>query len=146
MKIAIPLLNDCVSPVLDTAERLLVINVDKSAVSSREEISLIGLGLTKTADIIAKHANILICGALSRTMSTYLESRGVNVYPWTMGNIDRIIEIVISGNTPGPEFTMPGCNRNRNGKCMQGLQFRKGRLNKDLNNINRVSRGKGRKQ
>jgi predicted Fe-Mo cluster-binding NifX family protein len=146
LQLAFPLWDDSVSPVLDTAERLLIVRVDNANVESKEEISLVGFGLQKISDIIAKHANILICGALSRTMSTYLESRGVRVYPWTMGNVDHIINIFTAGEEPGPEFTMPGCKRNRNGKCNQGRQFRRAGLNKEFINKNNVCREKVRKQ
>ncbi|MFC1552270.1 NifB/NifX family molybdenum-iron cluster-binding protein [Candidatus Latescibacterota bacterium] len=117
LQIALPLSNDNVSPVLDTAEQLLVVSVDATKVESREKISLSGFSPLKIADIIANHAEILICGALSRMMSAYLESRNVRVYPWTMGNVDRIIEMFINGDISGQEFSMPGCKRNRFGQC-----------------------------
>jgi len=37
-----------------------------------------------------------------------------------MGNIEHIIKIVTSGDIPGPEYIMPGCRRNRRGRCGHG--------------------------
>jgi predicted Fe-Mo cluster-binding NifX family protein len=119
MRIAFPVLRENVSPVLDTAERLLIVQIDKSAGETREEISLSGLSPQKIAEVISSHTNILVCGGLSSLMSTYLDSRGISVYPWVMGNIEHLIDIFSKGDIPGQEYIMPGCRRNRfgGGRC-----------------------------
>jgi len=124
MRIAIPHCNSCVSPVLDTAERLIVVEVDNEIVTSKHEIILTGAGPREKAKNIANHADILVCGAVSRTMCSHLDSLGVKVHPWTMGNIESIIEIVSAGNMPGPEYIMPGCRGNRHGRCGRGRGFK----------------------
>ena len=124
MRIAIPHCNSSVSPVLDTAEKLIIVEVDSEVVTSQQELILTGAGPQEKAKTIANHADVLVCGAISRTMCTYLASLGVIVHPWTMGTIESIIDIVSAGNLPGPEFMMPGCRRGRHGRCWrdQGLQ------------------------
>ncbi len=123
VRIAFPVLHENVSPVLDTAERLLIVRIDEPAGESREEISLSGLSPQKIADIISSHANVLVCGGLSSMMSVHLESRGIHVYPWVMGNIDHLIDIFRKGEVPGQEFTMPGCRKNRYGGGMCGRRY-----------------------
>ena len=123
MRIAIPCCNEIVSPVLDTAERMMVIEVENGNVMSRRETFISGESLRKKAECIAQHADMLVCGAISRALHEQLVDLGVEVYPWTMGNVECIAEIFMGGNTPGPEFIMPGCGRNRHGKCGHGGGF-----------------------
>jgi predicted Fe-Mo cluster-binding NifX family protein len=106
-----------VSPVLDTCESLLVADIEEGRVVSKQNVSLAGFGSQHIAEIIAQHADILVCGALSRSMAANLASRGVTLYPWTMGDVEHLIQIFTDGKKPGPEFTMPGCKRNRFGMC-----------------------------
>ena len=120
MRLAIPLWNDCVSPVLDTAERLLVVDIQGGQVLSRSELRFEGKNVELNAGIIAEHADVLVCGALSRMMSSYFDSRGIAVYPWIMGEVDAIIRIFTDGKVPGPEFSMPGCRHNRRGWGCRG--------------------------
>ena len=115
MKIAIPVWNGNVSPVLDTAERLVVFDIDNGKVISRYEVSIKDKGIQEKARIMAENAKILLCGALSVKMASYLTSYGLKVYPWIMGNAEQLIEMVIAGNVPGPEYSMPGCRRRRCG-------------------------------
>ena len=126
MRLAVPLWNACVSPVLDTAERLLVVDIQSGQVVSRRVIRLDGKSVERNAEIIADHADILVCGALSRMLSSCLASYGVTVYSWIMGDVDRIIQIIMDEKLPGPEFSMPGCRRNRRGWRSRGGRFAAG--------------------
>ncbi|MFC1509248.1 NifB/NifX family molybdenum-iron cluster-binding protein [Candidatus Omnitrophota bacterium] len=125
MRIAFPLWHDSVSPVLDTAEKLVVVDIDSRTVVSRHEI-IMSDEPQKKAELIAQQADMLVCGAISRVMSSYLVNRGIRVYPWLMGNVDSLIKIFSDGNTPGQEFNMPGCGRNREGRGGCGGRFRRG--------------------
>ena len=113
MKIAVPVWNGNVSPVLDTAERLMVFDVENRKVISRTELPIEDRRLQEKAKMIADNASILICGALSSHMAPFLTSFGLEVYPWVMGNAERLVEMFASGNIPGPEFSMPGCRGRR---------------------------------
>ena len=124
MKVAIPVWNGNVSPVLDTAEKLAVFDINGGKVISRDEVSTKGKGIHEKARIMAENAKILLCGAISVQMASYLSSYGLEVYPWIMGNAEQLIEMVIAGNVPGPEYSMPGCRRrhcgHRIGRKRQG--------------------------
>lgn len=132
MKIAIPVWNGNVSPVLDTAERLVVFDIDDGKVISRSELSVRDKSIREKAKTIADNAQSLLCGALSGQMGSYLSLYGLEVYPWIMGNAEQLIEMVVAGNVPGPEYSMPGCRRrrcgHRTGRKRQGhLSDRKSR-------------------
>ena len=123
MRYAIPLLNDCISPVLDTAERLEVVEVSDGKIISRRGLFLSGDESRDKARFIAQHADILVCGAISRDMYMQLSVIGVKIYPWYMGNVNEIIEILSNGSIPGPQYVMPGCRRNRRGVCGRRKEF-----------------------
>lgn len=144
MRIAFPLWNDSVSPVLDTAEKLVVVDIDRGTVVSRHEIMLSD-GPLKKAELITQHADMLVCGAISRVMSSYLVNHGIRIFPWLMGNVDSLIKIFTDGNTPGQEFNMPGCGRNREGRGGCGGRFRRGEQSDCLNKNTLINR-KGHKQ
>ena len=134
MTIAVPVWESRVSPVLDTADRLLVLETREGAITSRTEVYIGGVSLPEKARIIRRHAPVLICAALSQTMENYLLSAGLKVYPWVMGNAEILAEIYACGKVPGPEFFMPGCGRKQYGGCVhrsrQRKQHRAGKFNK----------------
>jgi len=115
MKIAIPIWNGNVSPVLDSAERLIVFDIKDGKIVSHTELPIGDKRLQEKARKIADSARILICGALSNQMSSFLSLSGLEVYPWVMGNAEQLVEMFASGNIPGSEFLMPGCRRRRYG-------------------------------
>jgi len=129
MKIAVPVWDGRVSPVLDTAERLEVFNVEGGQVVSRKEIPFGSAGNREKAQIIADSARVLLCGALSNQMASYLTSAGLEVYPWVMGNAERLIGIFAGGDIPGPEYAMPGCrgkhqgNRKGRKRCRHSHEY-----------------------
>ena len=127
MRIAMPLWYDSVSPVLDTAGTLVIMTVENGSVVSRSEISLNPAEPGKTAELIASQADVLVCGALSRQLASHLTSLGVDIYPWTMGTVDRIVDAFIRGTVQKPEFSMPGCRKHRHRWCEQGRRFQQGR-------------------
>ena len=130
MKIAIPVWEGRVSPVLDTAERLLVVDIGEEGIVKRSEIDISGKGLLEKACDIKSNADTLICGALSKSLESYLLSRNVVIYPWVMGEVERLLDIYSCGNEPGPEYYMPGCRMTRQrGRGCRGRRGRRGSQN-----------------
>lgn len=125
MKIAVPVWEGRVSPVLDTADRLLLIDTRDGDIVSRTEISLGGKSLPEKAREIKQHADVLICAALSRPMESYLLSSGMEVYPWVMGDAEKLAEIYARGHIPGPEFSMPGCRKQYRRRGMHRKRYGK---------------------
>jgi len=117
MRIAVPVWEGRVSPVLDTAGKLVVFGVADGAIVTRKELSLEGKSLPERAREITSNADVLICAALSRPFESYLLSSGINIQAWVMGDAEKLVEMFVCGKTPGKEFFMPGCRRNRSAGC-----------------------------
>ncbi len=127
MKIAVPVWDGSVSPVLDTARRLRVFDIENGVVVKTSEVPVDGYESREMAKQVAGHARALICGALSNQLFSHLSNLGITVYPWLMGDVEQLIDIVAAGRIPGPEYTMPGCHGQHRKQRMQGSCGRQGR-------------------
>ena len=114
MKIAIPIWHGRVSPVLDTASRLLVVDIEGQLETSRFEIYLEERGLSRRCFRIRDMGvDILICGAISLPFSRMLLASGVNVIPEMSGQAEHVLEAYLEGNLFQTRFLMPGCEKKR---------------------------------
>jgi len=114
MRIAIPIWDTKVSPVLDTASRLLVVEIENRNEASRFEIYLDELDLSRTCfRIQGMDVDTLICGAISRHFARMLKGSGINVIPEISGQAEEVLEAYLQGELFNPKFLMPGCKRNR---------------------------------
>lgn len=125
MKIAIPVWEDKVSPVLDTASKLLIVEVEDQKEASRFEKFLdahdLSLRCLKIKDL---GIDILICGAISRQFSDMLTASGMDIIPWISGHPEDVLKAYLQGTLFHPRFFMPGCRRKKFG---QGVRHQKGR-------------------
>jgi predicted Fe-Mo cluster-binding NifX family protein len=129
MKIAIPIWNDRVSPVLDTARELLVVEQDRDGQQVRNTMVLPESSLPYKARLIGSNGiSALICGAVSRGLEMMLTNEGIRVIPWVRGKVDNIISAYYSGNLNQQGFRLPGCGRGR-----QGRRRRRGRFYREDN-------------
>ncbi|MBN2225920.1 MAG: hypothetical protein JW763_01005 [candidate division Zixibacteria bacterium] len=112
MKIAIPIWNNRVSPVMDSAGRLLLIEIDNGAIGARSLIDIPPLHPVQMARFIVDLGiDRLICGAISHRLQMMLTTSGLNVLPWVRGQVDDIITAFINGNLQNQDFYLPGCRR-----------------------------------
>ena len=114
MKIAIPVWEDKISPVLDTASRLLIVEVLDQKESSRFEKPLDANGLSlRCSKIKGLGIDVLICGAISRQFSSMLTASGMDIIPWISGHTEDVLKAYLQGTLFHPRFYMPGCRRKK---------------------------------
>jgi predicted Fe-Mo cluster-binding NifX family protein len=115
MKIAMPVWNGRVSPVMDTATCLLVTAREAGKEDLNYTMPLPQSGMYHRAMFIAGlKIDTLICGAISRPFEEILTRNGIRIYPWVSGNVDEVIAAFRDGNLAEREFSLPGCRfRNR---------------------------------
>jgi predicted Fe-Mo cluster-binding NifX family protein len=113
MRIGIPTWNGRVSPVLDTAERLLVMETTAPDDPAPSEIPLgPGPPAHRALRIAELELDLLICGAVTRPLARYLESLGVPLCPWVSGATEEVVSALEAGRLDEPRFMMPGrCGR-----------------------------------
>ena len=113
MRIAVPIWEDRVSPVLDTASRLLVIEVEGQKEASRFETYLDDQDLYRRCFRIQNlGVDILICGAISRPYYTGMMASGIRVISGISGNPEDVLKAYLKGTLSHSRFSMPGCKGN----------------------------------
>lgn len=117
MRLAIPIWDDKVSPVLDTASRLLIVEVEDHGEASRFETNLDEQNLSrKCLRIQDLDVDLLICGAISRPFSRMLMASGIDIIPEISGLTEEVLRAYLQGNLFHSRFLMPGCKRTRFGQ------------------------------
>ncbi len=129
MKIAIPVWNNCVSSAFDFAHRLLLVDIQDGSEMNRSEISLDPEPISQRAiRLKTLGIDVLICGAISRSLASLVEASGIKVLPYVLGPADEILKAYLIGQLGQSKFAMPcswpgarkGFRRER--RCRRGRQ------------------------
>lgn len=116
MKVAIPVWNDRVSPVLDTAARLLVVRVENDQVTSRAVFGIDEKDLTgRCSRIRGLNIDTLICGAVSHPFLRMLLASGLDVIREISGKTDEVLDAYLHGDISHSKFLLPGSEKSRSG-------------------------------
>lgn len=110
MTIAIPIWQQRISPLLDTAARLLVLTCKEGQETSRREIILEPQRIEALAATLAElRLDLMLCGALSGSLLRSLHERGVRVRPHLCGEVEAVLQAFCHHELERAEFQMPGC-------------------------------------
>ncbi len=117
MKIAIPQWQGRVSPVLDAAANLLIVEATDGQGCWGGELHLAAADPIERAQEIGREgADVLICGALSWPLEAALSSAGIRVVSHICGSVDAVLEAFLGDSLGRNAFVMPGCcGRRRHG-------------------------------
>ena len=109
MKISIPIWNDRVSPVFDTASRLVVVEVYEEGERSRFETDISEHFLfSKTTRLTELGVDTLICGAISGQLAHMITNAGIKLIPWISGQVEDVLQAFLKGTLLNLRFMMPG--------------------------------------
>lgn len=111
-KVAIPIWNERVSPVLDTARRLLVVEFTNDQEVSRETLDIPQVNIPYRVSFFTDRGiDVLICGAISHQFEQMLSVSGIKPIPWFGGDVDEIITAYASGSLQNDNYRLPGCGQ-----------------------------------
>jgi predicted Fe-Mo cluster-binding NifX family protein len=111
MKIAIPVWENKVSPVLDTASRLMVVELKDESPVSRFEIYLDERELSRRCLRIQDLCvDTLICGAVTRHFSDMLKASGIKLIQGISGQPETVLNAYLDGTLALSKHLMPGSN------------------------------------
>lgn len=134
MKIAIPIWEDKVSPVLDAASRLLIVEVVDQKEASRFETYLDEQDFSRRCVRIRRlGVDTLICGAISRAFSKILEASGIHIVPGISGHPEDVLDAYLKGNLFSSKFLMPGYHKSASMQREEPSEFKKSRAWKRRN-------------
>lgn len=110
MKVALPVWNSRISPLFDTAGRLLMVELQGDKEVSRSEVPIAeAFPPRKVSRLQELGVEVLICGGISWPLGQMVEASGVRLIPWMAGSVDEVLGAYRSGNLPSRQFFMPGC-------------------------------------
>ena len=116
MRIAIPIWGNKISPLLDTASRLLIVELGAEGETSRYQILLDEANISRRSlRIRSLNIDTLICGAVSRPFFRMLLSAGIDIIPDISGDPENVLKAYLNGDIFHSKFMMPGCRRRRLG-------------------------------
>ena len=109
MRIAVPIWENRISPVLDTASRLLIIEVENQREALRFETTLDVQDLYRRCFRIRNlGVDILICGAISRPYLRRLIATGIHIISGISGHPEDVLEAYLHGTLSHSRYSMPG--------------------------------------
>jgi predicted Fe-Mo cluster-binding NifX family protein len=124
MKLAIPVWDGRVSPVLDEARHLLLAEWDGSGYGPAREIEVHPADPAERARQLSDlGTEVLICGAISTALGAILMAEGIRVIPDICGQVDEVLNAFAGGRLGEPAYRMPGCCRRRQRNRGHGPRF-----------------------
>jgi len=109
MKLAIPIWNERVSSVFDFAHRLLLVDIERGREKGRSEITFPpGSDPEKVNGLKSLDVDILICGAISRSLATQVRATGIKLLPYVAGQADEVLKAYLTGRLIHPKYALPG--------------------------------------
>ena len=109
MKLAIPIWNDRVSSAFDFAHRILLVDVENDRETGRSEIPFPPESDPEKANRLKTlGVEVLICGAISRSLASQVRASGIKVLPYVVGQADEVLKAYLTGRLIQPQFALPG--------------------------------------
>ena len=129
MRIAIPVWEGRISPVLDVAEHLLIADVDAGQEISRSQEKVGPLLLPQRARRFSElGVDVVICGAISRSLADMLLASGIGVFPCIIGEVEDVLRSYLDDGVPDSRFFMPGYAGPPGRRRRHGQGFGRGRF------------------
>ena len=123
MRLAIPVWNDRVSPVFDTASRVLLLDLADGIEQARQlvEVAQARFSTERAKRLAELGVNVLVCGAISRPLAGFLSAAGIIVIPWVSGALEEVLRAYLTDRLSDTCWRMPGCGgRHRHGNAQAG--------------------------
>lgn len=108
-RIAIPVFQARISPVLDACTRLLVVDIDNGKEILCTDVSLKNMSRRERTEAISRwDIDTIICAGVSELMCSYIAGRGVRLISGIAGEPEKIIDAYIHNRLDQKCFLMPG--------------------------------------
>ncbi len=103
---------DRISPLFDASRTLIVVDISGGKIENQKEILLENSHpLSRARELETLGINCLICGAISVVLAKAIESKKIDIIPFTSGEIKSVIQSYINGTLSAPDYCMPGCQQ-----------------------------------
>ena len=108
-RVAIPVFESRVSPVLDSCRRMVIIDIDGDCEVGRQEVFFEKMSSLERIEIIARWGiGKIICAGVSDVMCRFLAGKNIAVISGIAGELEKIINAYICNRLDDQCFIMPG--------------------------------------
>jgi len=109
MRVALPICNGRISPVLDSARVLMVVDYSRGREVARSTVSLeTTTSQRRAADLRRLKVDVLICGAVSRSLGAALSAAEIRVMLLRRGPVEEVLAAYVAGSLSDARFSLPG--------------------------------------
>lgn len=109
-RVAVTVWDGRVSPVFDTAQCVLVRDIDADTAGTGRTEPIPGkTPQEKIARLQALKVDLLVCGAISRPAAEWVAASGIRLVSFVSGSVDEVMQAVTSQRITDPTYAMPGC-------------------------------------
>lgn len=116
MKVALTVWGNRISPVFDSANMLLIAEIENARILKRDYERLKPeLPADFISTLFQLKVSTLICGAISLIPANIIEDAGINIISFVSGDVETILGYFSKGISITPKFLMPGCGKMRRG-------------------------------
>jgi predicted Fe-Mo cluster-binding NifX family protein len=108
-RVAIPVFESRVSPVLDTCQRMVVVDIEKSVEIKRQELSLGKMSIHERIEVMSRWGiGKIICAGVSDVMCRFIAGKNIILISGIAGEIEKIITAYICNRLNDDCYVMPG--------------------------------------
>lgn len=109
IRLALPIFHKRISPVLDSCERLLIIDIEQKNEIDRKEIFINKLALSERIKLLRQlEVSTVICCGVSGSLFKMLESCHIHPIAGIAGEVEDVICAFCSKQLNDPKYHMPG--------------------------------------
>lgn len=113
MKVAMTIWGNRISPVFDSAQTIVLAEIERGAVVNEKREFLPRLVASRLARMVSETGiDTLICGAISEHPAQIIQESGIELLSFVGGNGDEFLAAYAAGQ-PLDQFMMPGCDIQR---------------------------------
>jgi predicted Fe-Mo cluster-binding NifX family protein len=117
MNVAITIWENRISPVFDSSQMLLVVEIKANEVMGKQLIPFNPDNTSLLVEVLGENGvEVLICGAISIEPANLIEACGITLIPFISGDADDVLKSYAKDAAVIPAFLMPGCSRQCRGK------------------------------
>ncbi len=108
-RVAIPVFESRVSPVLDSCQRMVVVDIEKGCEIRRKELILEKMSVYERIEVMARWGiRKIICAGVSDVMCKFLAGKNIALVSGIAGELEKIIDAYICDRLDDACYIMPG--------------------------------------
>ena len=108
-RVAIPVFESRVSPVLDSCHRMVVIDIEKGLELRRQELNLEKMSIHERIEVMARWGiRKIICAGVIDVMCKFLAGKNIILVIGIAGELEKIIKANICNSQEYASFEKPG--------------------------------------